>query len=116
MSFSRYRDRRFEPRQHQYVVSLSKTLYPHCLSGLSCELSTRWKHPREGSLSRAISFSKGIALKKQRICYILVEIVVVVIAVAGLILASPIIDWLSKKYANVTSCKYANVHQQHLIG
>ena len=30
-----YRGRRFEPRQ-QYVVSLSKTLYPHCLSRLSC--------------------------------------------------------------------------------
>ena len=30
-----YRGRRFEPRQ-QYVVSLSKTLYPHCFNRLSC--------------------------------------------------------------------------------
>ena len=42
-----YRGRRFEPRQ-QYVVSLSKTLYPHCFSRLSCEMSTRWEQPREG--------------------------------------------------------------------
>ena len=31
MSVSGYRGRRFEPR-HLYVVSLSKTLYPHCSS------------------------------------------------------------------------------------
>ena len=31
MSVSGYRGRRFAPRQ-QYVVSLSKTLYPHCFS------------------------------------------------------------------------------------
>ena len=35
-------------RQHQYVVSLSKTLYLHCFSRLSCEMSTRWGQPREG--------------------------------------------------------------------
>ena len=40
MSVSGCRGRRFEPRQ-QYVVSLSKTLYPHCFSRLSCEMSTR---------------------------------------------------------------------------
>ena len=28
--------------------SLSKTLYPHCFSRLSCEMSTRWGQPREG--------------------------------------------------------------------
>ena len=39
--------RLFEPRQ-QYVVSLSKILYPHCFSRLSCEMSTRWGQPREG--------------------------------------------------------------------
>ena len=38
---------RFEP-QHQYVFSLSKRLYPHCFSRLSCEMSTRWGQPREG--------------------------------------------------------------------
>ena len=42
-----YRGRRFEPRQ-QYVVSLSKRLYPHYFSRLSCEVSTRWGQPREG--------------------------------------------------------------------
>ena len=41
------RGRRFEP-QHQYVFSLSKRLYPHCFSRLSCEMSTRWGQPREG--------------------------------------------------------------------
>ena len=29
MSVSGYKGRRFEPRQHQYVVFLSKTLCPH---------------------------------------------------------------------------------------
>ena len=38
---------RFEP-QHQYIFSLSKRLYPHCFSRLSCEMSTRWGQPREG--------------------------------------------------------------------
>ena len=47
MSVSGYRGRRFEPLQ-QYVVSLSKTLYPHCSSRLSCEMSTWWGQPREG--------------------------------------------------------------------
>ena len=41
MSVFGYRGRRFEPRQHQYVVFLSKTLYPHCDSRFSCEMSTR---------------------------------------------------------------------------
>ena len=40
-------DTEVEPRQ-QYVVSSSKTLYPHCFSRLSCEMSTRWGQPREG--------------------------------------------------------------------
>ena len=47
-SVYKYRGRRFEPRQHQYVVSLSKTFYPHCFSRLSCEMSTRWGQLREG--------------------------------------------------------------------
>ena len=47
ISVSGYRGRRFEPRQ-QYVVSLSKILYLHCFSRLSCEISTRWGQPREG--------------------------------------------------------------------
>ena len=48
MSASGYRGRRFEPRQHQYVVSLSKTLYPRCSSRLRYEMSTRWGQPLEG--------------------------------------------------------------------
>ena len=32
MSVSGYISRRFKPRLHQYVVSLSKTLYLHCFS------------------------------------------------------------------------------------
>ena len=47
MSVSGHRGRRFEPRQ-QHVVSLSKILYLHCFSRLSCEMSTRWGQPREG--------------------------------------------------------------------
>ena len=39
--------RRFEP-QNQYVFSLSKILYPHYFSRLSCEMSTRWGQSREG--------------------------------------------------------------------
>ena len=48
MSVSGYSGRLFKTRQHQYVVSLSKTLYPHFFSRLSCEISTRWGHPCEG--------------------------------------------------------------------
>ena len=47
MLVSGYIGRRFEPR-NQYVASLSKTLYPHCFSRLSCEMSTRWGQPSEG--------------------------------------------------------------------
>ena len=49
MSILDIKGRRFEP-QHQYVFSLSKRLYPHCFSRLSCEMSTRWRQPREGCL------------------------------------------------------------------
>ena len=48
MSASGYRGRRFEPLQRHYVVSLCKTLYPHCFSRLSCEMTTRWGHIRKG--------------------------------------------------------------------
>ena len=47
MSASGYRGRWLEPR-NQHVVSLSKTLYPHCFSRLSCEMSTRWGQSCEG--------------------------------------------------------------------
>ena len=47
MSILDTKGRRFEP-QHQFVFSLSKILYPHCFSQLSCEMSTRWGQPREG--------------------------------------------------------------------
>ena len=47
MSILDTKGRRFEP-QHQYVLYLSKRLYPHCFSRLSCEMSTRWGQPREG--------------------------------------------------------------------
>ena len=57
-SFSGYTDRRFKPRLHQYVVSLSKTLYPNCL-----EMSTKREYPREGYLFNAMSFPEEIAYK-----------------------------------------------------
>ena len=47
MSVSGYRGQRFEPRQHQFVVSLCMTLYPHCFYQLSCEMSVSWEHPRD---------------------------------------------------------------------
>ena len=49
-------------RNHnEYVVSLSKTLYPHCFSRLSCEMSTTWGHSREGV--QCYELFGGIALK-----------------------------------------------------
>ena len=36
MSVNGYSDRRFKPRMHQYVVSLSKIINLHCFSRLSC--------------------------------------------------------------------------------
>ena len=47
MSVSGYRRRLFKSR-HRYVVSLSRTFYLHCFSRLICEMSTRWRDPREG--------------------------------------------------------------------
>ena len=57
-----------EPWLHQlYVVSVSKTRYSHCFSSLSCEMSTRLKHHREGCLFSAMSPPEEIAHKNQRI-------------------------------------------------
>ena len=61
MSVSGYRGRLFEPR-HQYVVSLSKTLYQHCFSRLSCEMTTRWGQPRE-VCSVLLAFWRNSTLK-----------------------------------------------------
>ena len=61
MSVSGYSGRWFEPRQHQYVVCFSKTLYPRCFSRLNCEMSTRWGQPREGC--SVLSFSEEIVRK-----------------------------------------------------
>ena len=47
MSVSGNRGCKFKSR-HQYVVSLSKTLYLHCFSRLSCKMSTRCGQPCEG--------------------------------------------------------------------
>ena len=47
MSVSGYRGLRFEP-WHQYVVSLSKTVYPYCFSRFICEMSSWWGQPHEG--------------------------------------------------------------------
>ena len=65
MSVSGCRYRRFEPRLHQNVVSLSRKHNPHCFSRLSCEMSSRREHPREGSLFRAVSSPEEIAMKHQ---------------------------------------------------
>ena len=71
MSVCGHKGQRFEPLQHQYVVSLGKTLNPHCYSRLSCELSTIREHPREGCFFSAMSFSEEITLKKSAYLYIL---------------------------------------------
>ena len=55
MSVSGYRDLTVQTPAHQYIVCLSKTLSPHCVSRLSCEMSTMWKHPCEGCLCSAVS-------------------------------------------------------------
>ena len=34
-------DRSCKPLLHQYILSLSKTLNPHSISGLTCEMSTK---------------------------------------------------------------------------
>ena len=62
ISVSGYSDQRFKSRLHQYVVSLSKTLNPHCLS---CEMSTKWEHPREGCLFSVICFQGKIVVKNK---------------------------------------------------
>ena len=67
ISISGCSDRRSELRQHQYVVSLNKALYPHCYSRLSCEMSTMRDHLR---LFNAINLSLEIELKNQRIFFI----------------------------------------------
>ena len=54
----RFLDTEVEPR-HQYVVSFSKSIYPHCFCRLRCEMSTRLGHPCEEIRD------KGIAL-----CYL----------------------------------------------
>ena len=69
MSVTEYRDRRFEPRHHQHVVSLSKTLSPHCFSRLSYEMSTKREHLRKGSLFSAMSSPEEIALKTSAHCF-----------------------------------------------
>ena len=69
MSVCGYRDRHLKARLHQYVVFLSKRLNPHCFSRLSCEMSTRREHSREGCLFSAMSFPEEIALTNQCIFY-----------------------------------------------
>ena len=73
MSVSGYNDRRFKLRLHQYVVSLSKELDPHCFRRLSCETSTRRKYPREGGLFSARSSPEETSLiKSAHICLYLI--------------------------------------------
>ena len=67
MSVFGYSDQWFKPPWRQFVVSLSKTLNPHCFIRLSCEMSTRRGHPREGCLFSAMNSLERIALKNQRI-------------------------------------------------
>ena len=64
MLVSGYRDRRFEPWLHQYVVSLRKTFYLRIASVNSAvKLTPDWEHSREGCLFSAMSSPEEIALK-----------------------------------------------------
>ena len=65
MSVSGYRGWQFKSR-HQYVVSLSKALYLHCFSRLSCEMSARWENLVKGV--QCYEFSVGIALTNHAFC------------------------------------------------
>ena len=58
-----YRGRRFKQSLHQDVVSLSKTLNLHCISGLSCYMCTRRDLPCGECLFSAMSTPKEKALK-----------------------------------------------------
>ena len=62
MSVSGYGDGRFNPLLHQYIVSLSETLNPQYFCRLSCEMSTRQEHPREGCLVSAMSSSEEVVI------------------------------------------------------
>ena len=44
----------FKHQLHQYIVTLSKTLNPHCFSQLSGEMGSSRGDPREGRLYSAI--------------------------------------------------------------
>ena len=52
-------------------ASMSKTLYSHSFSRFSCGMKTRREQPREGCLFSAISFPEEIALRHQRIFFLL---------------------------------------------
>ena len=69
LSVSGYRGCQFKPR-HQCFGSLSKTLYLHCFSRLSCEMSTRWGQLRKGCLQCYELFG-GMTLKNHAFlsCY-----------------------------------------------
>ena len=75
ISVSGYGDRRFKTLLHQYVVSLSKTLNPHCFCRLNCEISTRRLQTREGCLFSAMSIPKEIALRLRAFCGKLVSFI-----------------------------------------
>ena len=76
MSFYGYSDLQFKPCMGQYVVSLSKTLYPHCYSRLSCEMSTRWGQPHKGCLFSVMISPEEITLKDQRMFLMVLVILV----------------------------------------
>ena len=66
MSVYGYVGRRIELCQNQYVVFLSRTYYPHCISRLGYEMSAKWKKSREVCWFSAMSISEEIAFKNQR--------------------------------------------------
>ena len=64
----RFLDTEIDGSNHGYIsvfVSMSKTLYLHCFSRLSREISTRREHPHEKCLFSAMSSPEEIALKNR---------------------------------------------------
>ena len=64
-------NRWFKPRLDQSVVSISEALNLHCFCRLNCEMSARCEHPHKERLFIAIRSPEVIALKNQRIYFMI---------------------------------------------
>ena len=74
MLVSEYRCWQFKP-WHQYAVSLSKTLYLHCTSRLSCEMITRCGQPHKQPRVQCYELFGWIALKNHAFSFPFLSII-----------------------------------------